>query len=114
MHVSPGFYIALTVFQIFKHSNICKMALSSTNQTTPNHDGYPLVFHALNFSLKLHNIIDNDEKHKRTKTRPLMSAQSSLGSKLFVRFQLLSLDTDMSKLCLETWVPGRAQLESVV
>ena len=78
------------------------------NQTTRNHEGYPLVFHVLDFSLKLRNIIgDNDEKHKRAKTRPL-SAQSSLSSKFFVLFTFIGYKR------VETWVPGRAQLGSVV
>ena len=73
----------------FIYSNIVKMVLSSTNQTTPNHEGYPLVFHVLDFNLKHRNIIgDNDEKHKRAKTRPL-SAQSNLSSKFFVRFAFI-------------------------
>ena len=34
---------------------IFKTVFSSTNQTTRNHERYPLVFHIVNFNLKLHD-----------------------------------------------------------
>lgn len=88
--------------------------LRSTTQTTGNHEGYPLVFHLLNFNLKLrvwcwsyteNHTIESTMTESRTEQKPAPMRFASIG---YILADIGNVKVLRSKLCVETSLVSRS------